>query len=111
MIRVNIDLLPHGDDESARRIAEVEIVNVTTDRLRVSQDYAWRVREPKEGVDACGFIVDRRGSGAADLLLSVLAEWRSGRTLPIDNHGNPRLPEWIEQDASAWWAEHDERRA
>lgn len=108
MLKVTIDLWPHGNRESARELADVEIANVTGDPYRTSQDYAWRIREPASGVDACGWLVDWRGKGACLLLAAVLDEWSSGRELPFDNHGNPASPQSVGGMRPAdWWAEHD----
>lgn len=110
MLKVTIDLWPHGDAESARVLAEVEIVNVTRNLSRTSQDYAWRIREPSERIDAKGWLVDWRGKGAVSLLGAVIDEWTSGRELPFDVHGNPTAPEGLaDVPPGEWWAEHDRR--
>jgi hypothetical protein len=110
MLKVTIDLWPHGDAESASVLAEVEIVNVTGDPSRCSRDYAWRIREPSKGIDAKGWLVDWRSKDAVSLLGAVINEWSSGRELPFDNHGNPTAPKGMaDVTPDKWWSEHDRR--
>lgn len=110
MLKVTIDLWPHGDAESSRVLAEVEIVNVTGDPYRSSRAYAWRIREPSKGIDAKGWLVDWWPKDAVSLLGAVIAEWASGRELPFDNHGNQTAPQGMADVApDEWWAEHDRR--
>lgn len=110
MLKVTIDLLPHGNADSSRVLAEVEIVNVTSDPSRSSRDYAWRIREPSKGIDTKGWIVDWRPKDAVSLLGRVIDEWSSGRPLPFDNHGNQATPEGTaDVTPDKWWAEHDLR--
>lgn len=112
MLKVTVDLWPHGDAEFGRTLAEVEIVNVTADTSRFSRDYAWRIREPSKGVDAKGWLVDWRPKDSVSLLGAVIDEWSSGRELPFDNHGNQRPPQGMdEMTPDEWWAEHDRRMA
>lgn len=110
MLRVRVELEPHGNADAARAVAEVEIVNVTFGRLRMTADYAWRIREARSGLTAMGWIVDWwNDATSVHLLAAVLDEWRSGRPLPIDNHGNPAVPQG--QDApEEFWRRHDENR-
>ena len=100
MIRVTVNLEPGGDASRQLVLAEVAIANITRGGGRVSSDYAWRIwavdAKRRETV-AFGCLVDRVNTSAIDLVWQVLAEWKSGRPLPLDNHGQPvRLIEDIE---------------
>lgn len=96
MLKVTIDLLPHGNADSSCVLAEVEIANVTSD--------------PSKGIDARGWLVDWRPKDAVSLLGRVIDEWSSGRPLPIDNHGNQTTPEGMSDvTPNEWWAKHDLR--
>jgi hypothetical protein len=79
----------------------------------MSQDYIWRINT-KDGanvpVHAEGYLVDSTNGSAVDLLHEVLNEWKSGRPLPIDNHGYIGLPEGIKSDAATLWKKIDKVR-
>ncbi len=110
MLKISIDLWPHGDTDSARALAEVEVVNVTIDRSRFSRDYVWRIREPSKDIDAKGWLVDWRPKDAVFLLGAVIDEWSSGREQPLDHHGNQRSPQGMDDvTPEEWWSEHDRR--
>lgn len=110
MLRVIVDLEPYGNRRAARRIAEVEIVNTTGNSLRLSQDYAWRIRESEAGVLAMGWLVDwKRQKGPLTLVAAVIDEWQSGRGLPYDNHGRPARPSDV-PTPEEFWRRHDEER-
>ncbi len=107
MIRVVVDVEPHGDKTLSRTLAEIVIANITGGGGRVSSDYAWRIRrvdrDNQEAV-AHGCLVDSYNGNALDLLMEVLAEWKSGRKAPIDNHGNATV---LISDHEAFWSAAD----
>ena len=110
MIRVEIFVDPHGDMAAARPLGRVEIANVTRCPGRLSQDYLWRVsgqNARREPISACGYLVDSTNRSAMELVAEALAEWRSGRPLPMDNHGQAGLPEGIEMSAAEVWSRLD----
>lgn len=112
MIRAKILLEPNGDKDRVREMGEIEITNVTTGGGRMSSDYLWRIRcqvARQDPIDACGYLVDSRNGSMVDLLQEVLAEWKSKRPLPIDNHGQQTLPEGISISAAELWQRFDRR--
>ena len=109
MLRVQIHLDPHADLENRRTLATVDIVNLSTaGSMRRSSDYAWRVLDASGGgVNAMGWLVDQMPLSSVDLLARVLDEWRSGRSLPISNHGTPAMPEDVTCTAAEYWDAFD----
>lgn len=114
MIRVTVEIEPHGDRDAARTVATVEIANITVDASRASADYAWRVTTRRDGsmAESVGWLVDQRpgADGSLRVVAAVLNEYHSGRALPYDGHGRVAVPEgqghWT---AAEWWRDHDER--
>ena len=107
MLRVRIELEPHGDKNESRQSAEITIANITRAAGRVSSDYAWRIQTVNDHVKepiAHGCLVDSYNANAVDLLWEVLREWKSGRSMPLDNHGNVVSPIL---DHRAFWAKAD----
>lgn len=91
MLRVTIMLEPGGDQSRTRSLAEITIANITRAVGRMSDDYAWRIKMTDRGgreIVAYGSLVDSYNGNAVELLHEVLREWKSGRPLPIDNHGH-----------------------
>lgn len=90
MIRATIVVEPHGDVSRSKRLGEICVANVTRGGGRVSSDYAWRIKYLGRNdieVVKYGCLVDSCNANAVDLLAEVLMEWKSGRDMPIDNHG------------------------
>ena len=112
MLRVKLILEPNGHAESARSIGEIEIINITNDAGRTTDDYLWRIRAiPKNGapIDACGYLVDDMSDTAVHLLGRVLDQWQSGDALPADHHGRKTLPERTTLTAREHWQKIDRR--
>jgi hypothetical protein len=108
MLRVQVMLEPFGEKALARVLSEITIANVTPGGSgRMSSDYAWRIRslDRSKQTMAYGCLVDSYNSTAIDLLWEVLDEWKSGRELPIDNHGHPVS---IIRDHEAFWKHVDD---
>ena len=106
-LRVKLLIDPKGDKTKSRDIGEIEIINVTRSAGRMSDDYLWRIRttsaSTSKQVDAVGYVVDSYHGSVIELLYEVLAEWKSGRPLPTDNHGLQTLPEGIKITATELW--------
>ena len=113
-LAVRLEIQPGGRVESAYEIGSIEIINITT-QGRMSQDYAWRIRgldRRNKPIEAVGWLVDSMNNSAMELAAEVLAEWRSGRPLPIDNHGQPAIPEAMGSlTPDSYWQKMDEYRA
>ncbi len=88
-------------------LGTVEIGNITRSYGRVSSDHIWRVRgqdSNKNKIDASGYYVDSYNGSALGLLAEIMAEWKSGREHPVDNHGMVReFPEGIDITAQELW--------
>lgn len=102
MLRVTVDLLPGGDDASARPLAVIDIANVSGPG-RFSNDYAWRItgegREPEYG-----YLLDMNENDAVSLAGHVLQQ-RLAPGLPRDLHGICRMPEGMPEDPSQAWTD------
>jgi hypothetical protein len=110
-VKVQVLVEPGGDSNRARLVGEVEIANVTVGGGRMSQDYLWRVRGHMgdgKPIQAQGWLVDSLNESALELLAEVLAEWRSGRPLPIDNHGQATAPEGLSMSPESLWKKLDD---
>ena len=94
-----------------KNLGEIEIGNITYDGSRMSSDYLWRINAVdarRRPIVVCGFIVDSCNGSALELVAEVLAEWKSGRKYPIDNHGKERLyPEGYNMSAEDMWKRID----
>ncbi len=79
----------------------------------MSSDYAWRIATQNahgEPLVAAGYLVDSINDSAVGLLWEVLREWKSGRPLPIDNHGFATQPEGIEIPAEELFCRLDKEK-
>lgn len=106
MIRTIITLEPGGDKSRSKTLAEITVINLASNAGRITSDYAWRIRSDSGGKRfvAHGCLVDSYNGNVVDLLWEVLAEWKSGRECPIDNHGHPVR---LIKDHKAYWKEAD----
>jgi hypothetical protein len=107
VIRTLIELEPAGDKTRSRTLGEITVANITRAAGRISDDYAWRIRvvdKKQREIVAYGCLVDSYTGNVVDLVWEVLAEWKSGRPAPIDNHGNAMI---LIRDHEAFWRKAD----
>lgn len=114
MLTMDIVLHPKGDTARSRVLHRIAIHNVTADKTRQSDDYAWRIAASDAAGavpsrPAMGWLVDVSEPNAIDLLGRIIALWRSGQEVNADCHGRRRLPEG-QSSSEDYWSRIDARR-